>query len=103
MQTQHRHRRSAAGPAPTHRIKRRGGRDFTQYMTDLAITETLESLLAGDTGIDSRRIHVETYNNTVTLTGQVASRGDKQQAGALVLNRENANGVINQLAVRPPH
>jgi osmotically-inducible protein OsmY len=71
------------------------------YAGDSATTSAVKTALALNKQIANFDIHVETANNTVTLTGQVPAEDDKRVAGEIAVSTEGVTNVSNDIQVNP--
>ena len=68
---------------------------------DAKTTASVKAALALHKGLSKRTISVRTRDAIVLLTGEVASATEKKEAGELVRNVPDVEGVDNLLAVTP--
>ncbi len=66
---------------------------------DTLITAKAKSELMSARELDSQNIHVTTENGTVTLTGAVARRAQKETAARIVGGIDGVANVRNELGV----
>lgn len=87
----------------TNRPESSTSRDETRQDTrDAALTGKVKAALAGDVGLKTLRINVDSSGNTVTLKGQVDSEETKRRAERVAHQVEGVASVDNQLTVRTP-
>lgn len=73
-------------------------------LTDAAaMTQAVEQALASDKATARYPIQVAVQGTTVTLTGDVDSQADKDEAERVARGAPNVVDVINELVVRPNH
>lgn len=75
------------------------GRSPGQWVDDHATTARVKARLARDTASTVTRVHVDTYEGVVYLTGGVASGEAKQRAEAIVSEIPSVRLVVNNLHV----
>lgn len=66
---------------------------------DASITQRVESALAGDRGLRTMQIHVETQDGVVNLSGFVRSLDDIDKAGEIARGVPGVAAVRNSLRV----
>lgn len=71
-----------------------------QAMTDAGITTKLKAKLLADDSTSGLKIHVETNNGVVTLTGDAKTVSEKARAEQVALATDGVNRVNNKLEVR---
>lgn len=69
--------------------------------SDAALTTAVKSKLAADPTVSALRIDVDTENQVVTLTGQVRSQSEKDQALKLAREVDGVKSVTDRLTLRP--
>jgi hyperosmotically inducible periplasmic protein len=69
--------------------------------TDPAITAAVKGKFTGDTTVSALKIDVDTSDGVVTLTGEVATQAEKDQALRLARETEGVKSVTDRLTVRP--
>lgn len=69
--------------------------------TDAGITTSVKSKLAADDTVKAYQVDVDTANGVVTLTGDVATIAQKEQAVRLARSTDGVSDVIDQLRVNP--
>lgn len=73
-------------------------------LTDAAaMTQAVEQALASDKATARYPIQVAVQGTTVTLTGDVDSQADKEEAERVARAAPNVVDVVNELVVRPDH
>ncbi len=75
------------------------GRSVSQWMDDAAITARVKARLAAERAVNLTRIHVDTYESVVYLTGGVPSSEAKQRAEQLARAVPQVALVVNNLHV----
>jgi hypothetical protein len=75
------------------------GRSAGQWLDDTAITARVKARLAAERAVNLTRIHVDTYESTVYLTGGVPSVEAKQRAEEIVRSVPQVALVVNNLHV----
>jgi osmotically-inducible protein OsmY len=70
-------------------------------LTDPAITTAVKAKFAADTTVSALRIDVDTNAGIVTLTGQVRSQAEKDQALKLARETDAVKDVVDRLTVAP--
>ena len=71
-----------------------------EYVDDSVITTKVKSLLAADDFLKSFQISVETFKDTVQLSGFVASQQAVDKAGEIAHSVKGVTSVKNDLAVK---
>jgi hyperosmotically inducible protein len=74
-------------------------RDAAQIAEDSSITAKVKSRLIGDKYVDAFDINVDTYENVVTLHGNVTNMIAREQAEKLATGVPGVMGVENQIKV----
>ena len=69
--------------------------------TDSGITTAVKSKMAADDTVKAYKIDVDTHNKVVTLSGEVDSQAQRDQALLLARNTKGVTDVIDQLRVNP--
>lgn len=69
--------------------------------TDPAITTAVKTKMAADTTVSALKIDVDTSEGVVTLTGQVRSQAEKDQALKLARETDGVKNVVDRMTVRP--
>jgi hyperosmotically inducible periplasmic protein len=69
--------------------------------TDGSLTAAVKGKLMGDTTVSGLRIDVDTENGVVTLSGEVRSQAEKDQALKLARETDGVKSVTDRLTVRP--
>ncbi len=80
---------------------RTAGATVADATSDARITASIKAKLLKEPGLSSLRIHVETTDGLVTLSGAVSSHDDLAKAVRLALETEGVNKVISTLQVKP--
>ncbi|HXG04771.1 MAG TPA: BON domain-containing protein [Candidatus Binatia bacterium] len=75
------------------------GRSAGQWLDDTAITARVKARLAAERAVNLTRIHVDTYESTVYLTGGVPSAEAKQRAEEIARSVPQVALVVNNLHV----
>jgi len=71
-----------------------------EYVDDATITASVKAKLTADKAANFARIGVETANNVVSLTGEVASTDQKERAEALAKQVDGVKRVNNKLRIK---
>jgi osmotically-inducible protein OsmY len=74
------------------------GKDVT---ADASITAAVKTKLLGDTKVGGLKIDVDTKDNVVTLTGNVKSAAERDEAVRLATNTTGVKRVVNHLKIVP--
>jgi hyperosmotically inducible protein len=69
--------------------------------TDAGITTAVKSKMAADDTVKAYKIDVDTQNKVVTLSGDVDTMAQREQAVTLARNTKGVSDVIDQLRVSP--
>jgi hyperosmotically inducible protein len=69
--------------------------------SDAALTTAVKGKLAAETALRALAINVDSRDGVVTLTGEVASRAEKDQALKIARDTEGVKSVTDNLTVRP--
>lgn len=69
--------------------------------TDPAITAAVKSKFTVDTTVSALKIDVDTSDGVVTLTGDVTTQAEKDQALKIARETEGVKSVTDRLTVRP--
>jgi osmotically-inducible protein OsmY len=77
----------------------RNERTFGQVVHDATMTASVKMALAGSKGVKATDLDVDTRNSVVTLTGQVATQAEKQQALRIAKDTEGVRNVVDQIQV----
>ncbi len=76
-------------------------RTTTQIAMDDALTMRVKTKLASDVRARIFPIHVETYRNIVTLSGNVENRIEAQRAAMIAQSVKGVKSVVSKLQVTP--
>jgi hyperosmotically inducible protein len=68
---------------------------------DASITAAVKTKLLGDTKVGGLKIDVDTKDNVVTLTGNVKSAAERDEAIRLAKNTTGVKSVVNKLTIVP--
>jgi len=71
-----------------------------EYVDDAVITSKVKAALVGDSGLKSYEIGVETFKDTVQLSGFVNSAQVKARAGEVAAGVSGVKSVRNNLVVK---
>ena len=71
-------------------------------MSEGALTAKIKSKMALDDHVNARGINVDTAGSVVTLTGVVASTGERDRAVSLARDTQGVSRVVDKLQVRKP-
>lgn len=77
-------------------------RSFDQISIDAAITARVKAALVREPGVHSLKINVDTYENVVTLKGEVTDVKEARAAEKVARTIEGVEDVRLQLAVDSP-
>jgi len=72
-----------------------------EYTGDAATTIRIKAAISLNKQIAALDIHVETTNNSVTLTGRVPAENDKRVAEEIARNANGVDSVTNNLRIDP--
>jgi hyperosmotically inducible protein len=75
-------------------------RTIGQIADDSAITASIKTTLLTARGIKALAINVDTYNQVVTLRGQVYSTAQKSRAMKIASDTEGVKSVISELRIK---
>ncbi len=89
----------AVGTAAARPLAEPARRDFAQFVTDASTTASIKTALLADQSIKGMKLNVDTYNNQVTLTGDVESDAQKVLAESIARKRDEVVKVINNIRV----
>ncbi len=76
------------------------GQGISAAASDIAITTTVKTKMAADTGLNSFHIHVSVTNGVVTLTGTVDSTATRDLAGQVAAQTGGVVSVNNELKIK---
>lgn len=68
---------------------------------DAGLTTSIKTKMAADSMVGALRIDVDTEDQIVTLTGDVKSQAEKDQALKIARETEGVKSVVDRLTVRP--
>ena len=85
----------SAGRKTAEAAGRAGG-----VVTDAALTSAVKSKLLADPKVSGLRIDVDTSNGIVTLSGDVATQAEADEAMRLARTTEGVQNVVSKLRVR---
>lgn len=77
-------------------------RTFEQISIDAGITAQVKAALVREPGVHSLKINVDTYENVVTLKGEVTDTKEKLAAERVARGVEGVKGVRDELKVEAP-
>jgi hyperosmotically inducible protein len=69
-------------------------------MTESALTAKIKSKMALDDHVKANAINVDTSGSVVTLSGRVASKGERDRALRLARDTAGVSRVVDRLQVR---
>jgi hypothetical protein len=69
--------------------------------SDAGITTAVKSKMAADDTVKAYKVDVDTKNKVVTLSGEVDTQAQREQAVLLARNTKGVSDVIDQLRVNP--
>ena len=72
-----------------------------EIVDDAAVLARVKTRLAAEANINALKINVDVRQNIVTLTGEVPSQAEKEQAGRLAQETQGVRSVNNNLHVNP--
>jgi hyperosmotically inducible protein len=75
------------------------GEKIGTALDDTAITTKVKTALAADRDVSALRVHVETKQGEVWLSGNVKSQEERQRAEMIARNVNGVQTVNNQLTV----
>jgi osmotically-inducible protein OsmY len=79
----------------------RGQESMKDYTSDAAITTSVKSKYATDSGVAATSISVETMEGIVQLSGFAKSAEEKSRAEAIAKDVKGVKSVRNNIVVRP--
>ena len=71
-----------------------------EYVDDATVTASVKTKLTAEKAANFTRIHVETTNNVVILTGDVDSKDQKEQAEKIAKQVKGVKRVDNKLQIK---
>lgn len=74
-------------------------RDFSQFFADVSTTASIKTELLANDNIKGLDVNVDTFNNRVTLTGEVKTQAQKSLAESIAKKRDDVTEVVNRLRV----
>ena len=77
------------------------GRTMGTTVDDAVITSSVKSSLIADDLVDAFEIEVDTYRNTVMLSGFVETQKQIERAVEIAKKTEGVEKVVNKLAIKP--
>ena len=89
-----------AKPTKTAEATQSKSRSFSQYVTDVTTTAAIKTELLASKNVKGLNIDVDTLNDKVTLSGEVASTEEKALAQAIAAKHDDVKDVINKLKVK---
>ena len=69
--------------------------------SDAGITTAVKSKMAADDTVKAYKVDVDTKNKVVTLSGEVDTQAQREQAVLIARNTKGVSDVIDQLRVSP--
>ena len=75
-------------------------RSFSQYVSDVSTTASIKSELLASKNVEGLPIDVDTYNDVVTLSGEVKNSAQKDLAQAIAAKQNDVKNVVNKLRVK---
>ncbi|MSO13713.1 BON domain-containing protein [Rickettsiales endosymbiont of Trichoplax sp. H2] len=72
----------------------------SKYVDDVVLTTKIKSNILTTKDIRSNDIHIESYNNTVQITGFVKDKKTYNKVYDIVRNTEGVKKVVNNLIIR---
>lgn len=75
-------------------------RSFSQYVSDVSTTAAIKTELLASKNVEGLKIDVDTYNNVVTLSGNVDTGAQKDLAQAIASKQHDVVDVVNKLVVK---
>ena len=77
------------------------GSTLGQNIDDTNITTEIKARLAAEKAATLTRVHVETQQGTVYLTGIVATEALKERAGEIAKRIHGVRDVVNNVKIQP--
>jgi hyperosmotically inducible protein len=74
-------------------------RNFSQFFADVSTTASIKAELLANDNIKGLDVKVDTYNNRVTLTGEVKTEVQKSLAESIAKKRDDVTEVVNNIRV----
>jgi len=71
-----------------------------EYVDDATITTSVKTQIIQDPILKAYQIHVETFQNTVQLSGFVDTKREIEHASRIAKNTKGVHSVKNNLAIR---
>ncbi|HEY7885851.1 MAG TPA: BON domain-containing protein [Cellvibrionaceae bacterium] len=72
-------------------------RDILQYMSDISTTAAIKTEILASNNINGLSIDVDTYRDTVTLSGKAETEAEKDLAEVIASKRQSVTHVINNI------
>src|SRR5687767_1715447 len=69
--------------------------------SDAGITTAVKSKMAADDTVKAYKVDVDTKNKVVTLSGEVDTQAQREQAVLIARNTKGVSDVIDQLRINP--
>lgn len=79
--------------------REKADRDFSQFFADVSTTASIKTELLANDSIKGLDINVDTYNDRVTLSGDVQTEAQKSLAESIAKKRDDVTEVINDIQV----
>lgn len=83
------------------RLRGHGSQSVGEYMDDAMITAAVKAKLLGEKGLSSMKIHVETKDGIVVLSGDIDAAEHSRAAQLVASKVEGVVEVRNQLVIKP--
>ncbi len=83
------------------RLRGEGSQSMGEYVDDAMITAGVKGKLLGEKGLSSLKIHVETKDGIVVLSGDVDTLDHAKTAERIALKADGVVEVRNQLVLKP--
>lgn len=83
------------------RLRGQGSQSMGEYVDDAVITTSVKAKLLGEKGLHSLKIHVETKDGIVVLSGDVDTVEHSRTAQLVASRVDGVVEVRNQLVIKP--
>lgn len=75
-------------------------RSFLQYVDDASTTAAIKTELLASKNVEGLEINVDTYNNIVTLSGEVDTSAQRDLAQAIAAKQRDVKNVTNKIVIK---